>query len=67
MWITKTCLFTGTTSTRFIKGLTPEMIDNWKSGTSIQDAMPNVDVDSREFIKTGCTPETWARMFPGEE
>jgi hypothetical protein len=33
----------------------------------IQDIMPNVSVDDREFIMTGYTPEDWAYLFPDTE
>ena len=33
----------------------------------IQDAMPQLTNEQREFIMTGYTPEDWAVMFPPEE
>ena len=30
---------------------------------AIQDAMPNLTPDEREFIKTGITPKEWDEMF----
>jgi len=36
------------------------------AGMLIQDAMPNVSVDEREFIMTGITPEEWDSTFNEE-
>lgn len=42
--------------------------DAWKGGRAhIQDALPNLTPEQREFILTGCTPEDWAALFPPEE
>jgi hypothetical protein len=30
----------------------------------IQEAMPDVSPEDREFIMTGITPEVWAQQFP---
>jgi hypothetical protein len=46
--------------------VTQEQLDDWKRGTLIQNAMPNLTPEQREFIKTGYTPEDWAKMFPPE-
>ena len=37
--------------------------DNWMSGQLIQDAMPHLSADDREFIKSGITPEEWEQIF----
>jgi hypothetical protein len=31
----------------------------WRDGVSIQKAMPHVDAEDREFLKSGITPEEW--------
>ena len=31
----------------------------WSSGMMIQDAMPNLGADEREFVMTGITPYEW--------
>jgi len=31
----------------------------WEDGELIQNAMPYLTADEREFIKTGITPEEW--------
>lgn len=62
MQITRKSPFTGKVHTREINVSEREM-DMWLSGMLIQDAMPNVSPDDREFIKTGITPEEWAEAF----
>lgn len=46
--------------------ITPEQYANWANGTKIQEAMPHLSADEREFLMTGITPEEWAETF-GEE
>ena len=43
--------------------VTLEQINAWRGGELIQNAMPNVSADEREFIKTGITPEEWENTF----
>lgn len=43
--------------------VTVEQIEDWLNGALIQDAMPNISADDREFIMTGITPEEWDEMF----
>lgn len=43
--------------------VTQSQLDAWQAGILIQDAMPNLSADEREFIKTGITPEEWEAMF----
>lgn len=43
--------------------VTQQQIDSWMAGELIQNAMPNLTPDQREFIKTGITPETWEKLF----
>tara|TARA_R110000822_G_scaffold74345_1_gene178634 strand:- start:266 stop:463 length:198 start_codon:yes stop_codon:yes gene_type:complete len=40
-------------------------IDAWDGGMLIQDAMPDVSKDDREFIMSGSTPVDWDKMFGG--
>ena len=35
----------------------------WESGTLIQDAMPELSADQREFVMTGLTSEEWDSEF----
>ncbi len=43
--------------------VTDEQLQDWRDGTPIQDAMPNLTPDEREFIKSGITPKEWDEMF----
>jgi hypothetical protein len=65
MKITKTSILSGKTRTREIN-VNQSQIDKWVAGMLIQDAMPNVSVDEREFIMTGITPEEWDSTFNEE-
>ena len=40
-----------------------EQIALWEGGMLIQNAMPNLCEDEREFIMTGITPEEWDSAF----
>lgn len=46
--------------------VTPDQITDWLSGTLIQDAMPDISADDREFIMNGITPEEWGKTFGDE-
>tara|TARA_R110000868_G_scaffold164820_5_gene397756 strand:- start:667 stop:915 length:249 start_codon:yes stop_codon:yes gene_type:complete len=63
MIITRTSPFTSKTTSMNID-VTDEQLQEWRSGTLIQDAMPNLSDDDREFIKTGITAQEWEDMFP---
>jgi hypothetical protein len=65
MQITRISMFTNKVHTMDIN-VTQEQIALWENGTLIQDAMPNLSADEREFIKTGVTPSEWSEFF-GEE
>ena len=43
--------------------VTEEQIASWQGGQLIQEAMPNLSADEREFVKTGITPEEWENTF----
>ena len=49
---------TGNISTMDID-VTQEQINEWEGGSLIQDAMPDLTPDEREFIMTGITQEEW--------
>lgn len=66
MLITRTSMFTGKTTTLDIP-VTQEQLDNWNKGMMIQNAMPNLSVDDREFIKTGVTKEEWDEALGVED
>ena len=40
---------------------------SWENGELIQNAMPNLCPEDREFIVSGCTPEDFDFLFPEEE
>jgi len=62
MLITKTSPFSGNTNVMEID-VTEEQIALWENGTLIQNAMPHLTPDEREFIKTGITSEEWDSAF----
>ena len=66
MEITKTSTHSGITRTLTLD-VTAEEVANWKAGELIQVAMPRLNADEREFIKTGMTPREWQEVFPPEE
>ena len=35
----------------------------WREGALIQDVMPSLSADEREFLMTGITPDEWNEMF----
>ena len=43
--------------------VTQEQLDQWNNGMLIQNAMPNLTPDEREFIMTGITEEEWDDLF----
>ena len=61
MLITKTSMLSGNTSSMDID-VSQDQIDLWQSGSLIQNVMPNLSADEREFIMTGITPEEWDSM-----
>ena len=46
--------------------VTQDQIAAWNSSMYIQDAMPQLSDDEREFMMTGITPEEWDATF-GED
>ena len=62
MLITRTSPFSGNTNSMEIE-VTQEQLSSWESGVLIQNAMPNLSADEREFIMTGITPEEWNSAF----
>lgn len=66
MEITKINLVTGRSTTREID-VTRQQLTDWMDGSLIQNVMPHVSNEDREFIMTGTTPKDWELMFPDEE
>jgi hypothetical protein len=38
-------------------------LHRWMDGALIQDAMPNLNAEQREFLITGITPSEWNEAF----
>ena len=67
MKIIRTSPFSGNINEQEID-VTELQLALWKSGGMlIQDAMPGLTPDEREFIKTGITPDEWDAMFDIDE
>ena len=66
MQITRTSIFSGNTNTMELN-VTQEQLTAWESGVHIQVAMPQLNADEREFVKTGMTPTEWEELFGEEE
>ena len=62
MLVTKTSPLTGEKNTMEID-VTQEQLDLWNNGMLIQEAMPHLSSDEREFILSGYTPEDWDQMY----
>lgn len=62
MEITRKSMFSGETNTMDLD-VTPGQIEDWKAGTLIQNAMPDLTPDEREFMMTGVTSEEWDAEF----
>jgi len=65
MLITRKSLISGNINTMSLP-ITEEQYTAWEQGTLVQDAMPHLSPDEREFVMSGITPEEWAETF-GEE
>jgi hypothetical protein len=65
MKITRTSMFSGIERTLDLP-ITQEQLDAWTAGTLIQEAMPQLSADQREFVMTGVTDAEWADEF-GED
>ena len=47
--------------------LTLDEYASWRGGELIQNAMPRLNTDEREFLMTGITAEEWEKMFSTQE
>ena len=65
MLITRKSLISGNINTMSLP-ITEEQYNAWEQGTLVQDAMPHLTPDEREFVMSGITPEEGAETF-GEE
>ena len=66
MQITRTSMISGNTNTMELN-VTLEQIAQWENGMNIQQAMPDLSAEEREFVKTGMTPTEWDELFGEEE
>jgi hypothetical protein len=62
MLIAKTSSLTSRTHEMEID-VSDKQIALWMEGALIQDVMPNLSPDEREFLMTGITPAEWNEMF----
>ena len=62
MLIYRTSTLSGNASSMDID-VTLEQMASWEQGELVQNAMPNLSADEREFIMTGITPTEWDEMF----
>ena len=63
MIIQKENIFTGTWRTLDLD-VTKEEFENWQNGMLIQDAMPRLSEDEREFLMTGLIgEEEWDKFI----
>ena len=66
MKIERTSAHSGITRTLELD-VTLEEYAAWRGGELIQNAMPRLNADEREFIKTGITAEEWEQIFSPQE
>lgn len=62
MKITRTSRLTGNTSAMDLP-ITREQLAAWVDGELIQNVMPHLTADQREFMITGITPAEWNAAF----
>ena len=66
MKITRTSMFSGIERTLDLP-ITEAQLTDWKGGTLIQKAMPQLSADEREFVMTGVTAEEWSNEFGDDD
>jgi hypothetical protein len=67
MKVTRTSLISGKVHTMELP-VSPLDIDAYHAGTAnIQDVFPHLTPEQREFIKSGITPEEWAKHVADNE
>jgi hypothetical protein len=62
MKITRTSRISGNTNVMYLD-ITQEALAAWINGALIQDVMPHLKPEEREFLMTGITPAEWDAMF----
>ena len=43
--------------------VTEEQLNKWRGGALIQDVLPHLTPDEREFLISGSTPDDWENLF----
>lgn len=66
MEVTRTSIVSGITRTKELD-ITTEQLTAWENGINIQNAMPHLSADDREFVLTGIIAEEWDRYFEEAE
>jgi hypothetical protein len=66
MLIVRKSGLSGKTSSQEIP-VTEEQLRAWELGELIQNVMPNLTPDQREFIMTGITADEWDVLFQAED
>jgi len=60
--LTRNCMFTGREHS---VALTTDQWDRWcMSDDLIQNVLPELSTDDREFLISGISPEGWSKAFP---
>lgn len=65
MIITRTSILSGITRTKEFD-ITDEQYNAWRDGALIQNVMPHLSDDEREFLISGATAEEWDAHFEEE-
>lgn len=47
--------------------ITQDQYSDWQDGKLIQDTMPHLTPDEREFLLSGCTKEDWDTLFGDDD
>jgi|TARA_R110000824_G_scaffold348713_1_gene535436 uncharacterized protein (DUF779 family) len=61
MLVGKRSMMSGTLNEMNIE-VSEKQITLWQEGALIQDVMPDLSADEREFLMTGITPSEWHEM-----
>lgn len=67
MLITRRSPLTGKDNTMDLP-ITQDQLDRWMRREGlIQNIMPELTADQREFLISGCTPDDWDTLFPSDD
>lgn len=62
--VEKRCQVTGVT---YAVEVATARYEHWKSGGKVQDCMPMLSDEQRDFLSTGLTPSEWSKFFPSDD